>query len=365
MPAANGVASFSGCQIVGPVGTYTIRARVVGITTVTSTAFSITVGVPAQLAFSTEPGGGQNGAPWSIQPAVTIEDSGGNTVTSSTDTVTLAVTGAALTCSGGSDSVMASGGVATFSGCQIVGPAGSYTIQASANDPVEGNLPAATSGSFPITVGAASQLIFSTQPGGGKNGAPWTIQPVVTVEDSGGNTVTTSTDPITLNIASGPSGASLTCTGASTAATSGVATFSGCQIVGPAGTYTITAKATDPSSGSITSGPSFVFMITVGQATQLVFTTPPSGGASGVAWATQPVVTVEDSGGNTVTSSAAIVTLASAPAGNFTCSGGLSLPAASGVAAFNGCQITGNGFYSISASSPGLTGASSNLLITP
>ena len=43
------------------------------------------------------------------------------------------------------------------------------------------------------------------------------------------------------------------------AATAGVATFSGCQIVGPVGTYTLTA--TDSTSGSVTPATSFVFTI--------------------------------------------------------------------------------------------------------
>ena len=305
MAAASGVANFSGCQIVGPVGTYTIRARVSGVASVTSTSFSITVGAPAQLAFSTQPGGGANGDAWSTQPAVTIQDSGGNTVTSSTDTVTLAIASGPsgnLTCNGGSDSVAAISGVATFSGCQIVGLTGSYALTATATDPVTGPLSPDTSTSLTITVGTPNKLAFSTQPGGGANGAVWSTQPAVTIEDSGGNPVTTSTDTVTLAIESGPSG-SLTCSGGtdSVAAISGVATFTGCQIVGPTGTYTLTATATDPVTGALSPATSLILTITVGQAKQLVFTTAPGGGPSGIAWATQPVVTVEDSGGNAVT----------------------------------------------------------------
>jgi hypothetical protein len=64
------------------------------------------------------------------------------------------------------------------------------------------------------------------------------------VEDSGGNTVTTSSAAITLTIASQPgSGATLTCTANPQNASSGVATFAGCQIVGTAGSYTLSATS--------------------------------------------------------------------------------------------------------------------------
>ena len=265
----------------------------------------------------------------------------------------------------------ATAGVASFSGCQIVGPVGNYTL--TATDSTSGSVAPATSTSFAITVGAPSKLVFSTQPGGGPNGAAWSAQPAVTIEDSGGNP-TASTDTITLAIASGPSGASLTCAGGSDAnvATAGVASFSGCQIVGPVGSYTLTAA--DSTSGSVTPATSFVFTISVGQPTHPVFTTPPSGGQSGAAWATQPVVTIEDSGGNTVTTSTDTVSLAitsGPPSATFTCNGGppsgpQPVAAVAGVATFGGCQITGPPvFYTITASDPPLSGATATVVITP
>ncbi len=63
---------------------------------------------------------------------------------------------------------------------------------------------------------------------------------MVTVEDSGGNPVPTSTDTITLLIASPPgSGATLTCDANPMPATGGVAAFTGCQIIGYPGSYTL------------------------------------------------------------------------------------------------------------------------------
>ena len=79
-------------------------------------------------------------------------------------------------------------------------------------------------------MGAAAKLAFTTQPGNGTGGTAWTTQPAVTVQDAGGNTVTTDTvherDGGDRNNA-GPGG---TLSGTKTVAvstTAGVATFSG------------------------------------------------------------------------------------------------------------------------------------------
>ncbi len=199
-----GVATFAGCQITGKTGSYTLTASGAGFST-TSTPFNITVGAAAQLAFSTQPGGGANGATWTTQPAVSVQDSGGNVVTSATNPVTLAIasqpgSGATLACSANPQTP--AGGVATFAGCQITGKAGNYTLSASAT-----GLSGATSSSFSITVGPATQLAFSTQPGGGANGATWATQPAVSVEDSGGNVVSTNnTASVTVATATQPAG---------------------------------------------------------------------------------------------------------------------------------------------------------------
>ena len=358
--AASGVASFGGCQIVGKAGNYSLSATATGLGTATSSSFSIGVGAATQLVFTTSPGGGANGAAWTTQPVVTVEDSGGNTVTSSGASVTLAIasqpgSGASLTCTGGLSQAAASG-VASFGGCQIVGKAGNYTLSATAT-----GLSTATSSSFGIGVGPAALVTFTTQPGGGANGAAWTTQPVVTVEDSGGNTVTSSGASVTLAIASQPgSGASLTCTGGlSQTAASGVASFGGCQIVGKAGNYTLSATAT--GLGTATSN---AFTVSAGAATQLVFTTQPVGGKKGNPFATQPVVTVEDSLGNTVTNNSSTVTLAigtNPSGGTLTCPGGLSQNAVNGVVNFSGCSINKSGAgYTLTAADGSLTPATSS-----
>ena len=157
----------------------------------------------------------------------------------------------------------ASAGVASFAGCKITGKAGSYTLKAT-----DGSLTSATSASFSVTVGAAAQLVFTTEPGGGYSGLAWSIQPKVSVEDSGGNVVTTNASAVTLGIASQPgSGASLSCSANPVTAAKGVASFAGCKITGKAGSYTL--KAADGSLTPATSS-SFSLMNFAAKAAGLV-----------------------------------------------------------------------------------------------
>jgi Spherulation-specific family 4 len=237
-----GVASFSGCRITGKAGSYTLTATDGSLTPATSSPVSITAGPAAQLAFTTQPGGGANRAAWSTQPAVAVEDSGGNVVTGGTSSVTLAIaaqpgSGAALSCN--SNPVTTSAGVASFSGCKITGKAGSYTLKATAR-----NLSSATSSTFAVTAGPAAQLVFTAQPAGGASGSALSPQPAVAVEDSYGNVVTGSTAAVALAIASQPgNGATLSCTANPATASAGVASFAGCVITGPSGGYTLRATS--------------------------------------------------------------------------------------------------------------------------
>ncbi len=345
--ATAGTATFAGCKIVGQIGTYSLSATSSGLTSATSNTLTLTFGAATQLVFTTQPGGGANNSAWTTQPLVTVEDSAGNTNTSSSASVTLSIatqpgSGATLTCT--SNPKAAAAGTATFAGCKIVGQVGSYTIQAAAT-----GLTPAVSGSFSITTGIAAKVVLTTQPGGGANAAAWLTQPVAAIEDSGGNVLTGSSASITLSIATQPgSGATLACTANPLATTAGVATFAGCNIVGKIGSYTLTA-----ASSGLTSATSSALTITVGTATQLAFTTQPVGGSHGATWATQPVVALQDSGGNTVTSTASVTLAINTQPGFGAALSCTTNPLAmtGGVATFAGCKITGgsSGTYTIKA----------------
>ena len=109
-----------------------------------------------------------------------------------------------------------------------------------------------------LLVGAPTKVVFTSQPGGGPEGSVWAAQPVVKVQDVSGVVVPTDASSVTLSINSGPVGGSLSCATNPMAAVAGAASFSGCKISGPAGTYTL--KATD---GALTQAVSSSFTIVI------------------------------------------------------------------------------------------------------
>jgi alpha-tubulin suppressor-like RCC1 family protein len=158
--AINGIASFSGLWInkMGPG--YTLAATAAGLTAATSGAFTISPAAPAKLAFGVQPSNVQGNA--AINPAVTvtIADQFDNQTTA-TSSVTLSLfdnpwktpfaTGGTL---GGTLTVPASNGTATFNTLNIDKPAPGYTMSASAT-----GLSSATSG--PLTVNLTFTQITS------------------------------------------------------------------------------------------------------------------------------------------------------------------------------------------------------------
>ena len=211
--------------------------------------------------------------------------------------------------------------------------------------------------------GPPNKLAFTPNPGGGTAGIAWVsgVQPVVTIQDFGGAT-TTSTAFVYLRITGNPPGATLQCTANPVQAVAGVATFAGCHI-DKAGNYSLTAE--DPTDGL--SKESNDFTILAGTATKLGFVQQPGYGTLAQPLTTQPKVAAQDQFGNTTTTGApATITIAIAnnagPAGVLTCTSTLTVPPASGVATFSGCQISvaGTG-YTLGATSatPSLTAATS------
>ncbi len=356
--AVNGIATFSGISI-NKIGTgYTLTANSTGLTQATSTAFNITPGAATQLVFGQQPTNTVAGA--SISPAVTVqvEDANGNVVTASTASITVAIGanpgGGTLS---GTKTVNAVSGVATFSGLSIDKTGTGYTLTAAST-----GLTGATSSSFNITPGAASKLVFSQQPT--NTTAAQTITPAVTVQvqDANSNLVTTSSASITVAIGTNPGSGTLSGTKVA-GASSGIATFNDLSI-NKAGTgYTLTASGT-----GLTGATSSTFNITAGAAAQLAFSQQPTNTVAGSSITPAVAVQIQDASGNVVTTSTTSITAAIAtnPSGG-TLSGSKTVSASAGIATFSNLSIdkAGSG-YTLSASSTGLTGATSSAFnITP
>jgi hypothetical protein len=165
---------------------------------------------------------------------------------------------------------------------------------------------ATTSPTIAAGLGVPAKLVFLREPGDGKSGSALNTQPVVSIQDINGNTVTGALAGVRLTITSGVgvSGASLF--GPSTVnAVSGVAGFSGLIIDKAGAGYTLTA-----TSGTLTQTISKPFNVSPGAPSKLIFTAQPAGGTAGLPFTKQPEVIVQDHYGNTVTGYDGSVTLA-------------------------------------------------------
>ena len=145
--AENGVAAFPTLSV-DSVGTgYTLTASASGLTGSTSGAFAVVAAPPAMLSFTVQPSNTTVGEVISPAVKVAVRDSMGNLVTASTDNVTVALSGAGPAGAqlGGTTTVSAGGGVATFSTLTVDSAGAGYTLTATAAD-----LASATSIAFAV-----------------------------------------------------------------------------------------------------------------------------------------------------------------------------------------------------------------------
>jgi hypothetical protein len=223
----------------------------------------------AQLVVTQQPPSSVSaGSPFGL--TVEAENSSGNPITSFNGTVTVALAtnpgGAAL---GGTLTVTATGGVATFSGLTLNKAASGYTLAVTGNGLGQG----VTSG-MTVTPAAATQLVITQQPPATVkvNGA-FGLQ--ASIEDQYGNVVTTAGNAVSIAFASNPTGATL---GGklSVKASQGVASFSGLAINKTGSGYTLKVSGSGFSS-AVTNA------INVTKTGQVVTDVPLTGTAGAVA----------------------------------------------------------------------------------
>ena len=331
------VATFTGCSINKSSTTpYVLNATTTGGTTGLSTSITVSPGTATKLVFTTEPARGTPSGSFAVQPAVSIEDALDNVVTTASASVTLAIGtnpgggGTTLLCT--TNPLTTTLGVASFGTCRINNVGVGYTLTASDG----GALTDPTSALFDVS----DRLVITTSAAGAVGATNFTTQPVVAVRAGSTNTFDPRPGDAGHPLDLGRDGrAGTSCITNPLTVVNGVATFAGCKI-DKAGTYTLTASATGLTSATQS------LTVAVGTATKLGFTTQPGNATVTQAFGTQPVVAVQDAGGNTVTSGAsatATITLsigANPGAGTLTCTGGLSKVAVAGVATFAGARST-------------------------
>jgi len=290
-------------------------------------------GAAAKLSFTVQPSNATAGA--GIVPAVAIQDASGNTVTSATGAVTVALGanpgGGTLS---GTTTVNPVNGVATFSGLSVNKAASGYTLVASSIP-----LTSATSAAFTITPAAAGQLAFTEQPSNGTAGVSLSPAVAVAIQDAFGNTVPGATNTVTVTLQTNPVGGTLS--GTSTMnAVNGVASFSGLSINKTGSGYTFLASA-----GALTSATSATFTIASGPVAS-VWVNP---GSAFLNWSDGPTnVQLQaiplDAGGNAVSTTVAWST---------------SDPNVATVDATERVSAVGTGTATITASAGGRTGTAS------
>ncbi|MEI7550081.1 MAG: fibronectin type III domain-containing protein [Actinomycetes bacterium] len=283
-----GVATFAGLGIRGTAGTQYVIAYEVDNLTADTQNVTVTPGSATQLVLVRSADGAQNAATFATQARVSIQDAQGNVVTSASDPITVAITagvGGTLT---GNASQVASSGVTTFAGLGMKGVAGrTYTLTYSS-----GSLTPRTQ-TIVVTPGAAVDLTLTRASSGLTSGDTFTVQPQVSVVDSGGNTVTGATGTITISL-SGANGAVLD--GVRTATIeSGTATFAGLKLSGP-GNQDYTLSYTLSGVGSVTE----IVRLTPGAAHHIDLTRAAVGFYNGAAFTIQPEVTVYDKTNNPI-----------------------------------------------------------------
>src|SRR5215831_7814255 len=327
--AVAGLVSLADLSINKSATGYTLSADATGLVGGVSAPFDILTGAVSQLSFSVQPVTATAGAALAPAVQVSARDAVGNTVTTFTDTVTIALganpTGAVL---GGTLKVAATAGVATFADLSLTKAGNGYRLQAGAASWI------ATSSAFSVAAGAASQFSFAIQPT--TTGAGSAITPAVQVAalDAYGNVATSYSGIVTVGLGANPGSGTLSGS-TSTPAIGGVAMFANLSVDKLGVGYTLTA-----TSGGLTNATSAPFDIVPGAATQLEFTVPPS---------------------TTLAGAAITVAIGTNPGGGGL-SGTKSIAAVAGVATFPDLSIAHNAVgYTLTAKATGLSSATSPL----
>ena len=253
--AVSGVATFDKLSIDKVGAGYTLVATSGNITSVPSTAFTIALGPPAQLAFVEQPRSTLAAAVLSPAVKVAIQDAGANVVANAADavTVSIGISPSSGTLSG-TTTVNAASGIATFTDLAIDVRGEGYTLAATS-----GNLASATTSPFDITL----KLVVTVEPSQTQLNAVITPAVKVSIRDALGTTVTSAIDAVTVEL--GPEmGAPLLgrLSGTTTVnAASGVANFNDLSIDKTGSGYSLMA-----TSGNLTSDTSAAFdvLFTVG-----------------------------------------------------------------------------------------------------
>jgi hypothetical protein len=257
--AANGVATFSAVTITaGTNCTLTATDSTRTLATATSSpATTVTSPTPTKVVFTVEPPATTTAGAALASFAVSVENASGNVITTGTGaTDSIALTSSCTL--GGTDTVTAAGGVATFNTATI-NKGTSCTL--TATDSSRTLTTATSAPATTVTPASPYQLVFTPAPPTTANSGTALTSFAVSVEDTYGNVEMTgntgATDSIGLAASTGCTlGGTISIT-----ATSGVATFSNTTITTHSFRVTCTLTVTD--STRTLAGPALTATVTV------------------------------------------------------------------------------------------------------
>ena len=331
------------------VGAQTLTASAAGLTG-SPVSFSATgnAALPTKLVVTTQPTSTTAGTTL-VAVSITAEDALNNTATAFTGQVTIALGPNAPNATlGGTTSVAAVAGVATFTTLWVNKSGLGYTLVATS-----AGLASATSAAFDIAAGAGRKLEFGTYPVGGVTAGVIVDAITVIARDSLGNLATSFTGSVTISTGVNPAGATFTGRATGTVAL-GVATFDSVRFQ-RAGSYRLAASA-----GGLTGITGPAFDVATASAARLAVAS--GGGQSGPGGSALPqpiVVQVTDAFGNPVVGAGTTVNFAVSTGGG-TVTPSASVTNASGRASTSWKLGAVAGAQSIVATSVGLAAVSAS-----
>ena len=342
---ASGAATFTDLAISGTVGQRTLAFSAGGLTGATSNAIDVAAGTAAGLAVAA--GDGQTavaGSAVAVAPSVRVVDASGNPVSG---------VGVAFAVASGGGSVAGASATTDASGVAAVG---SWTLGTTAG---ANTLTASSTGlasvAFGATGAAGAAAAIAVQSGDGGSAQVGTTRTLeARVVDANGNPVQGTTVSWAVTAGGGSLGAP-----SSTTDAAGVA-----SVAWTFGTTAGAQGATASAAGLAGSPLAFAATATPAPASRLAVATQPSASArSGIDFAAQPVVQIQDAFGNAVAQSGVTVTAAiAAVTGTL---GGTPTTAtdAAGRATFAGLSISGaTGAYTLGFTAAGLADAASGTI---
>ncbi len=350
--AVNGVATFTNLRVNG-AGSHTLQFTSDGLTAATSTAFDVTQQA-ASLQLQIQPAGAVNGEPFTTQPIVRILDHADLPVTTGAG-ATLQVDARIASGTGsigGTTSVNAVDGVASFSNLLIIGT-GIHTIAFETVTPALSVVSAALDVQPAAPIASLFQPLSATEQSGAVSAT--VTPPSIRVADASDNPV--SGVDVTFTITAGNGSITPASPAVITTNASGMASLTTWTLGATPGVNTVTASAPGIPGSPV----EFSATGTAPSATQLVITTQPNGAVSGLALTSQPIIEVRDASNALVATSSAAVT-ASIASGSGVLVGTQTVNAVNGVVTFTNLRIDGTGTHRLEFTSGNLAPATSGTI---